>query len=156
MKCKDLRIRSKKYEKYYYCSHEKKKINFEDCRTCQYKEYKQYKKMKTKTSKLRKLEANRESILTDDFTHCFLCKKFLDKSKCEINRHEVFYGTGNRIMSIKYKLVVPLCDNCHTIDNLAIHNNYFTDLKLKQLAQKAFEELYSHEKFIEIFKNSYL
>ena len=37
MKCKDLRIRSKKYEKYYYCSHEKKKINFEDCRTCQYK-----------------------------------------------------------------------------------------------------------------------
>ena len=41
MKCKNLRIRSKKYEKYYYCNYEKKIVNFNDCKTCEYKQYKQ-------------------------------------------------------------------------------------------------------------------
>lgn len=154
MKCKNIRIRSRKYQKYYYCMRKKQEIDISNCYNCSYKEYKQYRKMNQKSKKLRQLEDNRTSIITEDMEHCYLCQKMMKKH--EVNKHEVFFGTGNRIQSMKYGLIVPLCNNCHTIDNLSVHNNYFTDIKLKQLGQKIFEERYSHEEFMRIFKKNYL
>ena len=132
----------------------KQKIDTSSCHDCGDKEYKQYKKMNKKSKKLKQLEDNRTSILTNDMSYCYLCQNKLKKH--EVNKHEVFYGSGNRIQSMKYGLIVPLCDNCHTIDNLSVHNNYFTDIKLKQQAQAIFEREYSHEEFMQIFKKNYL
>lgn len=158
MKCRNLRIRSKKYKRYYYCMAIKKEINLVDCNNCRDKQYKKYKKMKKKTTKLKRLEDKRTSIITDDMQRCFLCQRELTRDELNSlsNKHEIFFGTGNRIQSMKYGLVVPLCNNCHTIGNLSVHNNYFTDIKLKQLGQKTFENKYSHEEFMQIFKKNYL
>ena len=140
--CKNLKVRSKKYQKYFYCLKLKQEIDVKKCLTCEYKDYKTQKKWKTRSKKLNKLERNRTSILTNDKKHCFLCNKTLEN----INRHE----------SMRYGLVVYLCDNCHTISDLSVHNNYFTDLKLKQLGQAAFEKEHSHEEFMRIFGKNYL
>ena len=149
--CKHFRVRSKKYQKYFYCLKLKKKINVEKCLTCEYKDYKTQNKWKNKSKKLNKLERNRTSILTNDMKHCFLCNRILE----HINRHEIFFGR-NRLKSMEYGLVVYLCDDCHTISDLSVHSNYFTDLKLKQLGQAAFEKRHSHEEFMRIFGKNYL
>lgn len=151
IKCRHFRVRSKKYQKYFYCLKLKKKIDVEKCSTCEYKDYKTQKKLKTRSKKINKLERNRTSILTNDEEHCFLCNRKIK----QVNRHEIFFGR-NRKQSMKYGLVVYLCDDCHTISNLSVHNNYFTDLKLKQLGQAAFEKKYSHEEFMTIFGKNYL
>lgn len=149
--CKYFRVRSKKYQKYFYCLKLKKKIDVEKCSTCEYKDYKIQKKLKTRSKKINKLERNRTSILTNDEEHCFLCNRKIK----QVNRHEIFFGR-NRKQSMEYGLVVYLCDDCHTISNLSVHNNYFTDLKLKQLGQAAFEKKHSHEDFMKIFGKNYL
>ncbi len=149
--CKHFRVRSKKYQKYFYCLKLKKKIDVKKCSTCEYKDYKTQKKWKTRSKKLNKLERSRRSILTNDMKHCFLCNRILE----HINRHEIFFGR-NRLKSMEYGLVVYLCDDCHTISDLSVHNNYFTDLKLKQLGQAAFEKKHSHEDFMRIFGKNYL
>lgn len=149
--CKHFRVRSEKYQKYFYCLKLKKKIDVKKCSTCEYKDYKTQKKWKNKSKKLNKLERKRTSILTNDKEHCFLCNRKIE----QVNRHEIFFGR-NRKQSMEYGLVVYLCDDCHTISDLSVHNNYFTDLKLKQIGQVAFEKQHSHEEFMKIFGKNYL
>lgn len=100
--------------------------------------------MRYKTYKLQKLEKTRtESLFTNDMDHCYLCGLPKD------DIHEVYQGR-NRINSIKYKLVIPLCRFCHS----RIHNDYDLAEKLKLQGQILFEEHYT-EKFISIFYKNY-
>lgn len=93
----------------------------------------------------------RFSIITDDMDHCIIC------GTCQnIHKHEAFFGTANRSLSIKYGLVVPLCSSHHNMGNDGVHNCRETDLYIKRIAQKAFEEKYSHEEFMRIFGKNYL
>ena len=64
-------------------------------------------KMKNKTKKLAKIERNRKSVFTDDLEHCYLC------GRPKEHIHEIIYGK-NRLNSIKYNFVIPLCANHHT------------------------------------------
>lgn len=100
--------------------------------------------MKKRTSKIAKLEKERTSILTDNLECCILCGKPKD------HLHEVYYGK-NRIMSMKYKCVVPLCFNCHYL----VHNNHNVDIKLKTKMQDFFEKEYPNLNFLEIFGKNY-
>ena len=102
------------------CKRTKKKITLNDCKNCPYKEYKsnnnQIKKiiidnrkkplntvkLRKKSNKLAKMEQERELLFTDDLEHCIIC------GRSPINKHEIF-GGRNRLNSIKYKLVIPLC-----------------------------------------------
>ena len=45
MNCTNLKIRSKKYKKYFYCSLRKQEIDIQKCKECEFKEYKQAKKI---------------------------------------------------------------------------------------------------------------
>ena len=58
MNCKYLKIRTKNYNKYIYCSNPnlKKEINFKQCKNCKYKDYKPIKELKKKSKNLKKLE----------------------------------------------------------------------------------------------------
>ena len=51
--------------------------------------------------------------------------------------HEVFFG-NNRINSMKYGCIVPLCALCHS----KVHNDIQIDLKLKKELEKAFIKVY--------------
>lgn len=102
-------------------------------------------KSKSKSNKLAKLERNRTSLFTDDLEHCIICGKSKD------NLHEIFFGK-NRINSIKYKLVIPLCFECH----FKIHNNINLQNEWHKKGQLKFDEIYPNLDFIEIFKKNWL
>ena len=103
-------------------------------------------KMKNKSNKLAKLERKRKSVFTNDLKHCYLC----GKNKEEL--HEIFAGR-NRLNSIKYNLVLPLCHECHSLNQ---NNLFFNDYWHKQ-GQLYFEEHYgTRDKFISIFRRNYL
>lgn len=72
-----------------------------------------------------------------------------------VELHHVIYGTAKRRLSDKYGLTVYLCHKHHTGEE-GVHFNPVLDKTLKQLAQKKFEEIYSRETFMNVFKKSYL
>ena len=102
-------------------------------------------KMKNKSNKLAKLERNRTSLFTDDLTCCIICGKPKD------HLHEIFFGS-NRLNSIRYKLVIPVCFECHS----KIHNNVELQREWFIKGQTKFNEVYPDLDFIEIFGKNYL
>ena len=91
-----------------------------------------------------------KSILQEDTDYCFFCGKY----GTEI--HHVVYGTANRKLSDKYGLVVGLCYNHHR-GRLGIHNgNKELDMKLKRMAQEAFQREYPDKDFLAVFGRNYL
>lgn len=72
-----------------------------------------------------------------------------------VEEHHVLYGTSKRKLSEKYGLKVYLCHEHHT-GKKGAHFNKVLDTQLKMFAQKKFEEIYGHEKFMEVFKKNYL
>lgn len=89
------------------------------------------------------------SIVTTEYNKCFVCG-----SERNLECHHVFFGTGNRKLSDKYGLTVPLCSYCHRGQN-GVHHNKQLDLNIKRYAQLQFEKEYSFEKFMEVFKKNY-
>ena len=166
-------INLKKRKNKPYCKLRNEEIRFSLCRECDNKEYKKSTsgkkspatsgqmrknaqsltkkpvkntKMHNKSKKLTKLERNRTSVFTDDLEHCYLC----GKKKNDL--HEIF-GGRNRLNSIKYNLVLPLCRECHSLNQ---NNLFFNDYWHKQ-GQEYFEcNIGSRDEFIAIFRRNYL
>lgn len=161
-----------------YCNIRNEEIRFSLCRECSNKEYKKYTsikksmvasglsnnsqmrkntqslekitfkraKMRNKSNKLAKLERNRYSVFTEDLEHCYLC----GKKKNDL--HEVYAGR-NRINSIKYGFVLPLCGECHSLNQ---NNPFFNDYWHKQ-GQIYWEDFIgTREEFISVFRRNYL
>ncbi len=62
-------------------------------------------------------------------------------------------GTANRKISDKWGIWCWLRHDIH----MDLHDrNKELEIQLKKEAQKVFEKLYSHEKWMELFKKSYL
>ena len=166
MNCKYLK---QKLNKKLECKLNNKIITLKDCSNCKYKEYhfadagkvlnskrqhctakhskneQNIAKMKNKSNKLAKLERKRTSLFTDDLEHCIICGKFKD------HLHEIFFGK-NRVNSIKYKLVIPVCFECHN----KIHNDVKLQKEWYVKGQTRFNEVYPELDFVEIFKRNWL
>lgn len=164
-------INLKKRKNKPYCNLRKESIELAECRNCNNKEYKKstynrkspaisgktvqnylqnsakpLQKMKNKSKRLAKLERNRSSVFTDDLEHCYLCG-----GKKE-DLHEVYAGR-NRLNSIKYNFVLPLCRKCHSQKQ---NNPVFNDYWHKQ-GQICWEEFIgTREEFIKVFRRNYL
>lgn len=89
-----------------------------------------------------------KSIICDE-GFCIVCKKPREAM------HHVF-GGPNRKNSEHYGLKVPLCNEHHNMSDWSVHLNREMDLEIKKLAQIAFEDRYTHEKFMEVFGKNYL
>lgn len=89
-----------------------------------------------------------ESIIQSE-VECYLCGTTLN-----LHSHHIFAGCY-RNKSEKYGMKVYLCMEHHT-GGTGVHLNRNLDLKLKVIAQKRFEEVYSHEKYMQEFKKNYL
>lgn len=174
-------IHLKKRKNKPYCNLINKEIPFSLCRECDNKEYKKSDikiskksgfwskspvksrqinknaqsltkkpvkntKMHNKSKKLTKLEKNRKSVFTDDLEHCYLC----GKKKNDL--HEV-YGGRNRINSIKYNFILPLCRECHSSNQ---NNPIFNDYWHRQGQLYWEENIGSREEFIKAFRRNYL
>ena len=103
-------------------------------------------KMKNKSNKLAKLERNRKSIFTDDLEHCYICGKSKD------HLHELFFGR-NRLVSIKFNFVIPVCSICH-------HRCHF-DTDIISFYRKECQSYYeknisSRDDFLAEFRKNYI
>lgn len=166
-------INLKKRKNKPFCKLRNEEIRFSLCRECDNKEYKkstsgkkspatsgqmrknaqsltkeQQKKIKmhNKSKKLTQLEKNRKSVFTDNLEHCYLC----GKKKNDL--HEV-YGGRNRINSIKFNFVLPLCRECHSSNQ---NNPIFNDYWHRQGQLYWEENISSREEFIKVFRRNYL
>lgn len=146
-KCKYLTIRSKNYEKYFYCRLDKKIINYTtECIKCVKNEPRKNKGINKKTSKQIKLEKSRYSILTDDLEHCYICR-FQGKTVLRDDLHEV-YGGANRKRSILNGFVAPLCRKHHQNEEILS--------KLKIITQKMYEANHTRDEFIKLIGKSHI
>ena len=152
-----------------YCKAKGKVIRTHDCFGCEYRDFnkneqkankkvakssefqKNKTKMKNKSSKLAKLERDRFSLFTDDLEHCIIC------GKSPVNKHEIFYGSGNRQKSMKYGLVIPLCtcEHHNQIECKGIHFDTELQDEWRKKGQELFEETYPDLDFIQIFGRGY-
>ena len=131
-----------------FCKLINKEISLSQCRECDKKEYKnnQSAKMKNKSKKLAKLEKNRKSVFTTSLDHCYLC----GRKKEEL--HEIFAGK-NRTNSMKYNFVLPLCHECHSLNQ---NNPVFNDFWHREAQIYWEEHIGSRKEFLMVFKKNYL
>ena len=89
------------------------------------------------------------SIMQDDMTRCYLC----GRQATEV--HHVLGGVANRPLSTKYGLVVALCHECHLSADGAQYNPV-KNFQLKAEAQAAFEAIYGHDAWMNMFYKNYI
>lgn len=93
----------------------------------------------------------RFSVLVHSLDYCMVC------GRPHPHKHEIFFGTKARDMSIKYGYVLPLCNEHHNMGAQSPHRDRKIDLAYKCLAQRHFEEHKGNRAmFIELFGKSYL
>jgi hypothetical protein len=88
--------------------------------------------------------------------------KMQERRECWVSKrtdglqlHHVIHGNGKRKLSDKYGLTVWLRPEWHT-GNQGVHFNPVLDMELKQEAQRRFEQVYGHEKWMAEFGRDYL
>lgn len=101
-------------------------------------------------------DSERFSIVQDDMSYCFICKRYLRKGEGAI--HEIFWGTANRQKSKDYELVVRLCVNHHDRSSpISVHHNPQGSLNkwLHEKGKEAFKREYPGEDFMKVFGRNY-
>lgn len=83
---------------------------------------------------------------------CFLCGE-----RGQLEEHHIFFGNPGRKISEKHGFKIRLCPYCHRLSPNAPHRNRTTDLELKRICQKAYEEQgNTREEFIALIGRNYL
>lgn len=95
----------------------------------------------------------RKSILVDpEKMTCAVCGKGY-----ELQWHHVIHGVANRVISDRYGLTCWLCMHCHhNLHNSPMHYWRDVDKQLQAAAQRQFENRYSHDEWMQIFKKNYI
>lgn len=81
---------------------------------------------------------------------------FLTGSTINLHKHHIFGGRPNRTYSEKYGCWIWLRADWHNMSKYGVHSNRELDLAIKREAQKKFEKLHGHDKFIQVFGRNYL
>ena len=81
----------------------------------------------------------------DPAERCFLCGTW-----GQLEKHHIF-GGPNRKWSEKYGMTVHLCPVCHRDNRRGVHGDAEKMLAVHQIGQRAFEQKYSHKKFMQVF-----
>lgn len=93
----------------------------------------------------------RPSIISNE-KKCYLCG-----STVNLERHHCIHGRGLRDLADRFGLTVYLCSHCHRDGMAGVHGRLANnDRYLKQVAQRAFERKFSHEKWMNVIKRNYL
>ncbi len=80
---------------------------------------------------------------------------YLTQRMDNLHQHHI-YGGSRRPASDKWGCWVYLTADVHTIGAGSVHNNTELSDQLKQTCQRRFEELYGHDKFMQVFGKNYL
>ena len=84
-------------------------------------------------------------------------ESYISGSTYNLEEHHIFFGTSNRKVSEKNGLKVWLTSEEHR-GTYGVHGKYGRDLdiKLKQDAQRKYEETHTREDFIKLIGKNYL
>ncbi len=83
-------------------------------------------------------------------------KCFKTSDRCDLHKHHIFYGCGLRKLSERYGCWIYLRADYHNMSDYGVHFNHAFDLQLKKLAQRKFEAIHGHERFMQVFGRNYL
>lgn len=78
---------------------------------------------------------------------CYHCK-----TRQATAPHEPLMGSKYRKLSIKYGLVIGVCDECHKL----LHADDSINTIYKREMQERFEAEYSHDEWMKVFGRNYL
>lgn len=138
MNCINLKVRSKKYKKYFYCTALKKEINCQECCNCEYREYKRANPIKGRTHKQTKATAIKKSvkeIVWDRDNHrCIFCHKFVDMFYA--NAHYLPRSSGGRGIP---ENIFTACDDCHRKQDNGLNTKEY-DLKAESYLKSIYGE----------------
>jgi hypothetical protein len=74
-----------------------------------------------------------------------------------VARHEVFFGTANRRLSIKWGFLAWLCPFCHQNTQLGVHFNKAVRQKMQREYQKEAEAAgWTRDEFMETFGENFI
>lgn len=105
-----------------------------------------------------------KSIIQDK-KECYICRAFLnlenDTSELPeygLERHHIMFGysSKNRKLSEKYGLWVWLCPKHHKWDEISPHKSKVTNIAMRRIAQRAFEQKFPKSKWMELFGKNYI
>lgn len=90
-----------------------------------------------------------KSLLNSENGMCYICG-------CIglTHKHHIF-GGANRKHSEDYGLFVYLCPKHHNMSDKSVHFDKGLKKWIQTEGQEAFEQIYGHEKFMEIFGKNY-
>lgn len=90
----------------------------------------------------------RRSIISNHKV-CLICGKTTD-----IHRHHIFFNARKKCD--EWGCWCYLCSSHHNMSKYSVHHNRSIDLSIKVLCQKKFEELWGHDKFMELFHKDFI
>ena len=100
-----------------------------------------------------------ESVMQRNVNVCYVCHMpahWKNGIYDALEEHHIF-GGSNRKHSEAYGLKVYLHGaECHRLGRNAVHTNAEVRERLQREAQKKFEAVYGHKKFMEVFGKNYL
>lgn len=132
MNCINFSVKTKKYKKYLYCRCQKKEINFEDCRKCEFKQYKEIKKIKGKKHKqTKKTDIPKKvklAVWNRDNHKCIFCNENVEWNYA--NAHFIPRSAGG--LGIEENIFTA-CENCHREQDNGLHTKEYTEIAEKYL-----------------------
>lgn len=81
---------------------------------------------------------------------CYVCGAY-----CKTHKHHIF-GGANRKLSEQYGMYVYLCPGHHNMSDQSVHFNKEMKRWLQSEGQDAFEKIYGHNRFMEVFGKNYM
>ena len=82
-------------------------------------------------------------------------ESYLSRRTSNLHKHHIYFGNPNRRLSEEYGCWCWLTEEEHT-GFKGVHHYRELDLLLKCKCQIAFERIYGHEKFMEVFGRNYI
>lgn len=146
MSCKHLKIRTKDYNKYFFCKIKNKSIVLEQCRNCELKEYKTAKPIKgkkhnrTKATEIQKLV--KEIVWYRDKRKCIFCNRLVPIFNA--NAHFIPRSAGGKGIE---ENIFTACDFCHSEQDNGLNTEEYTT-KAENYLKSIYGSNWNKEKLI--------
>lgn len=146
MCCMNLKVRSKKYKKYFYCTALKKEVTGNKCCNCKLKEYKTVKPIKGKKHQQTKATAIQKSVKeivwARDNHRCIFCNKLVDVFYA--NAHYIPRSAGGKGIE---ENIFTACEDCHRQQDNGLKTKEY-DKRAENYLRNIYGDVWNKEKLI--------
>lgn len=146
MNCINLRIRSKKYKKYFFCKIRAQKIDYEECKNCTYKTYKKVTKIKgTKHTRTKATDIPttvKRAVWERDNHKCIFCNKSV--SMFYANAHFIPRSAGG--LGIEENIFTA-CEYCHNEQDNGLNTEEY-DTRAEEYLKEKYKGCWTKENLI--------